>query len=112
VVKVAAVDPTPLPGACVWLDPVAGYVVSGQDKKVVYNVEVDECKTACEAETTFSCYSFDYRSDKTCFLQSKDRYSTKLVANAGFVGYYERNCRCKSELIIEQNIPPMLSFFS
>jgi hypothetical protein len=89
----------PSPGECDWLDPVVGYVISGNDKKTLTNIEVNDCKQAGEEETGFNCYSIDYRkTDKTCFLQSLDRYSTKLAVNNNF-DYHERNCRSKSAFL-------------
>ena len=83
----------PTPDGCQWADSVENFCISGQDKKQLSNVDIDACKKACEDETGFNCYSIDYKaSTKDCWLQSKDRYSTKLSACNTYT-YHERNCR-------------------
>ena len=78
---------------CRWLEPVEGKSISGLNKKTLNNMDVDDCKKACEDTDTYKCMSFDYRTTtRTCWLQAVDRFSARLSTYTTYQ-YYERSCQ-------------------
>ncbi|ELT94232.1 hypothetical protein CAPTEDRAFT_214176, partial [Capitella teleta] len=83
------------PDHCVWEAEMSGVLVSGNDLLTLTSKTVDECKKACEDESTFHCQSFDYHTATSkCFLSVASRYTTALVVHTSY-SYYERNCQVK-----------------
>ena len=79
----------------------------GHNTKSVPGVSVDECKTLCLEETTFSCLSFDYiPRDSGCFLsEESSQTDPAMFGNHHDSEYYEKTEYCLTEynLTDEQN---------
>ena len=77
---------------CVWLGPIENFYISGNDAKTLYTISLEDCKKACEDETSFDCISFDYYvSVKYCYLSKIDRHDVTLSSSTAY-HYYERRC--------------------
>ena len=77
---------------CIFVGPIQGYYMVGNDIKSLTNVEAADCKKACEEETSFKCLAFDYNKvSRKCNLQAKNRHDGKLTAHAS-LDFYERRC--------------------
>ena len=91
------------------MGPIKGHYVPSQDSKTLTGIEIDDCKKACEDQTTFKCISFDYYvAVKYCYLQAVDRHSAILTAHAAF-DYYERRCDGRRFNVIVFSDSPMCS---
>ena len=86
---ISEVKPEP---TCTWLEAEKGLVLAGHDKRVLYNMNRETCKAACEEEKLFYCISADLNVGAgICYLQAVDRRTIKLASNAAFE-YFERDC--------------------
>ena len=62
-----------------------------QNTKSLYNMNPDQCKTACLNENTFTCKSIDYANtgNQRCHLSDKNKDDIALGSNTGTFTYYE-----------------------
>ena len=77
--------------SCKWLKPEVGLVLPGNDRRVLYNMDRDSCRIACEEERVFFCLGADFHTGGTCYLHSVNRRNRRLTAHAAFE-YQERDC--------------------
>jgi len=68
---------------CVWNFPAAPFFFAGGTKKLVPDSTAtrQDCATACELESAFSCVSFAYHTSGTCILSSVNQPVTNKISN-------------------------------
>ena len=95
------------------MDKVENYYVGGAIKRTIGSTTIEECKKACEEDTTFQCTSVNfYKAAKTCYLKDTDRYTTRLTASTLY-DYYERNCRGRTlmTLYVHTNVSLLTAYY-
>lgn len=76
------------------MEPVQGYI-SGNDKKTLTGISLDQCKKSCENWEDFECNSVDYlEANKYCYMQSVTRSSHTVSKHASYI-YVELDCSGK-----------------
>ena len=81
-----------LRAGCSWYAAPPRIAITGYNNKLIRSVSADQCKVACERETSFVCRSVDYNSRRQlCYMSSADRYTVQLTRWDDYQ-YYEIAC--------------------
>ena len=68
----------------------------GFNDKTLRNVDLQECKQACEAETEFACLSIDYLDKGSCYL-SRENAVTQSADMGSYPGCNHYDLVCDEE---------------
>jgi hypothetical protein len=76
----------------VWAPGKKSKYIHGHDHKILYDLDVSECKAACEEMEEFHCVSFDYLIAKQrCYMSMVNTYGVALTHSVSYT-YYEMDC--------------------